>query len=477
MATKKQPVYRIDHTDLGNAQRLVKQFGDKIRYCFPSRQWLVWNEIRWEWDTTGEIERLAKETARRIYDEISRFRSEDSRKALASWATKSESKRAIKDMIDLARSEPGIPIMPAELDANSFQLNCLNGTVDLRTGELLSHRREDLITKLAPVEYDPKAYDHTWEKVIRESTNGNIELQELMQRAFGYSTTGDTSEEVLFLIHGPAATSKSTIIEAVKKTLGDYAMTADFETFIKRRDVGGPRNDIARLAGSRFVVSIEVDEGKQLAEALIKMITGGDTVTVRKLYQESFEYKPAFKLWLVANHAPKVDPDDDAMWRRIHRIPMVCQVPKELRDPQVKAHLTNPTKAGPAILKWLIEGCLAWQREGLNIPAVVQQATDEYRASQDSFGDFISDCCVLESDAWVSSEALRGAFKVWSREHEGWLNGHSLNDQGFAKKLRRFGAQAKKGTGGTRGWQGIRLDREEPSFEITATDSDSDSVQ
>jgi putative DNA primase/helicase len=477
MPTQKQPVGRINQTDLGNARRLVSLFGSKIRYCFDWGQWLIWNDIRWQSDRTGEIERLAKKAALRIYDELSKIKSDDARKKLESWANKSESKRAIKDMIDLARSEPGIPITSDELDANPFQLNCLNGTVDLRTGELHPHRREDLITKLAPVEYDQEAYDHTWEKVLRESTDGNIELQELMQRAFGYSTTGDTSEEVLFLIHGPAATSESTIIEAIKATLGDYAMTADFESFIKRRDVGGPRNDIARLAGSRLVVSIEVDEGKQLAEGLVKMITGSDTITARKLYQESFEFKPTFKLVLVANHAPKVDPDDDAMWRRICVIPMDCQVPKELRDPKVKAHLTDPTKAGPAILQWLLKGCLDWQRERLKIPAVVQQATDEYRSSQDSFGDFISDCCILEPDAWVSSEALRAAHKTWSREHEGWPNGHSHTDQAFAKKLRRFGAVAKKGTGGVRRWRGIGLDRHNSDFEISTADEETDSVQ
>jgi putative DNA primase/helicase len=477
MANKKQRVCGINQTDLGNAARLVKQFGDKIRYCHTFGQWLIWNEIRWQADTTGEIERLAKITVRRIYDEVSRVRSEDKRKALASWATKSESKRTIKDMIDLARTEPGISITPAELDANHFQLNCLDGTVDLRTGELHPHRREDLITKLAPVRYDPKARDEIWDRVLSDATAGNTDLQELMRRAFGYSATGDTSEEVLFFIHGPAATSKSTIIGAIKATLGDYAMTADFETFIKRRDGGGPRNDIARLAGSRLVVSSEVDEGRQLAEGLVKMVTGGDTVTARKLYHESFEFKPAFKLWLAANHAPKVDPDDNAMWRRIHRIPMDCQVPKHLRDPKVKAHLTNPTAAGPAILQWLLKGCLDWQRDGLQIPAVVQQATDEYRASQDSFADFISDCCTLETDAWASSDALRTAFKAWSIEHDGRLNGHSLTDQAFAKKLKRFECTPRKGTGGVRGWRGIRLNGEEPSFEISTTDSETDSVQ
>lgn len=471
MANLDKSAKRISQTDLGNAKRLVKQFGRDIRYCFPLNQWLIWDSTRWRADTTGEIERLAKTTALRIYDEPSTAKSEAKRKTLASWATKSESERAIKAMINLARSEPSIVITPAQLDANPYQLNCINGTINLLTGKLHRHRRDDFITKLAHVRYEPKARDETWERVLKDATGGNIELQELIQRAFGYSITGDTAEEVLFLVHGPAATSKSTIIDAIRATLGDYALVADFETFVKRRDVGGPRNDIARLAGSRLVVSIEVDEGKQLAEGLVKMVTGGDTIAARKLYQESFEFKPAFKLVLVANHAPKVDPDDDAMWRRIHVIPMVCQVPKHLRDPKVKAHLRDPTLAGAAILQWLVKGCLDWQRDGLKIPAVVQQATDDYRGSQDSFAEFVSDCCVLESDAWVSSEDLRQEYSAWASERgEGWLNDNGLSDQALAKKLRRFGLLPKKGTGGIRGWSGVRLDPDKPSFE-TSMDS------
>lgn len=180
----------------------------------------------------------------------------------------------------------------------------------------------------------------------------------------------------------------------------------------------------------------------------------------------------------MANHAPKVDPDDDAMWRRIYVIPMVCQVPKELRDPKVKAHLTNPEIAGPAILQWLLKGCLDWKREGLKIPAVVQQATNEYRASQDSFADFISDCCILEADAWVSSADLREQYASWSSERgNGWLNGDSFTDKAFANKLQRFGCSSGKGTGGARGWRGIRLHGNAASFDDSITDSQSDSVQ
>lgn len=475
MATTNRSAHRVNQTDLGNAARMVRLFGIDIRYCHAWGQWLVWDGKRWQPDATGEIQRKAKDTALSIYGELTKTKTKDEREKLAGWANKSESERAINAMINLAQSEPGIPITPAELDANQYQLNCLNGTIDLRTGKLHKHRRKDYITKIAPVRFEPRATNVTWDRVLNDATGGDSELQELMQRAFGYSTTGDTGEEVLFLIHGPAATSKSTIIAAIKATLGDYAATADFETFVKRRDAGGPRNDIARLAGSRLVVSIEVDEGKQLAEGLVKMITGGDTVTARKLYQESFEFKPAFKLWLVANHAPKVDPDDDAMWRRIRLIPMICQVPEELRDPKVKTQLTNPTLAGPAILQWLVNGCLAWQRDGLKIPAVVQQATDEYRASQDSFAEFISECCILESDAWVSSEDLRKAYDAWSSD--GWLSGDSLTDKAFAMKLKRFGLVSKRSTNGVRGWSGVRLCPDKPPFDASTIDSASESVQ
>ncbi len=189
------------------------------------------------------------------------------------------------------------------------------------------HRREDLITKVCPTRYEPGARSDLLDRFLDEATGGNRELRDFLQRAVGYSLTGDVSEEVLFFVHGPGRSGKSTFMEALKATLGDYAKSADFESFVQRRDAGAVRNDIAELAGRRFVVSIEVDEGKKLAEGLVKLITGGDTVRARFLYQEAFDFVPQFKLWLAANHAPKVKHDDSAMWRRILRIPFENIVP------------------------------------------------------------------------------------------------------------------------------------------------------
>ena len=464
-------------TDLGNAERLVRDHRRDIRYCHALDQWYIWDDIRWACDKTGELQRRAKDTVVGIFTEAANARTDVRRKDLATWAINSQSERAINAMIRLAQSEPGIAITPSDFDQNPYQLNVINGTVNLRTGKLHRHLREDYITKLAPVRYEPKASDVIWERVLHDATGGDAELREVIQRAFGYSATGDTGEEVLFMVHGPAASSKSTITEAIKSTLGDYALTADFETFLKRRATGGPRNDIARLAGSRLVISIEVDEGETLAEGLVKTLTGGDAVAARKLYKEAFEFKPNFKLCLVANHAPKVKAGDGAMWRRIRVIPLTQQVPPHLRDPKVKAHLTNPAKAGPAILQFLIKGSLAWQQGGLKIPAIVQEATDAYRASQDSFGDFISECCVLDSNAWVSTKDLRGEFDNWSTERgDNWLSGETLSGKAFADQLKALGLQPKKGTGGIRGWSGIRLDVPTPPNKTPADDSQAEAV-
>jgi len=450
-------------SDMANGARLVARHGRDLRYCYQRQKWIVSDTTggrghrRFVEDTSGEVERRAKDTARAIYLEAAAAADPEMSKALGKHAVRSQSENRRRDMIASARSEPGIPVAPADLDADPWLLNCLNGTVDLRSGELRPHRRENLLTKLAPVEYDPGARLDLWARFLADATGGDVELVNFLQRAAGYSITGVTSEEKLFFVHGPAAAGKSTFVEAVRAALGDYAATSDFETFLARRDVGGPRPDIARLAGARFVSSIEVDQGKRLAEGLVKMLTGGDTVTARRLYQEAFEFLPAFKLWLAANHAPSVSDEDDAMWRRILRLPFEHIVPEGKRDPAVKATLRDPKLAGPAILAWLVEGCLAWQRQGLGIPPVVKAATEAYRATMDPLAEFLSECCILDPQAWAPAAQLRAVYEAWAKE-----NGETkpLGGKAWGQKLRERGAtpgRVRHGTETTRAWMGLRL--------------------
>jgi putative DNA primase/helicase len=279
---------------------------------------------------------------------------EDKRKALFNFIQRSESERALGALVNLAKTDPRIAVSATAFDTQPHLLNCLNGSIDLRTGELLPHRREDLITKLCPVAFDPTAKSAAWENFLRDCTRADVELQSFPQRAVGYTAYGDPREQVILMVNG---TGKSSFISAVMAVLGDYATTADFTTFLKKDRIGsGPSDDIANLAGSRLVSSIEVDDGRQLAQALVKQLTGGDVIRARHLYQGSFEFRPQFALWLICNRAPVIDHADDAMWRRILRLPFDNQIPAAKQDKTLKAALTDLSLTGPAILGRAVQG-------------------------------------------------------------------------------------------------------------------------
>jgi putative DNA primase/helicase len=264
--------------------------------------------------------------------------------------------------------------------------------------------------------YDPSAKSELWERFLLEAADGDEELIDFLQRSIGYSATGRTDEETLFIIHGDAAAGKSTFLESIKSVLGDYARTLDFESLLARPASGSPRNDIAMLQGRRFVTSIEVARGQRLAENLVKQITGNDTICARYLYEEHFEYRPAFHLWLAVNHCPHVSHDDDAIWRRILRIPFTRVVPKEKRDPSLKARLRDPSISGSAILNWIIEGAIKWQQSGLKVPTRVVRATQEYRQQEDPLALFIEDHCVIDPQRSVPVAQFRAAYERWAQE-------------------------------------------------------------
>jgi len=313
--------------------------------------------------------------------------------------------------LSLAQSEPGIPITQKQFDCDLWLLNCQNGTINLRTGILRRHERADYITKMVSVKYVPDAQSVLWDNFLRRALPDD-EVRAFVQRAAGYSLTGDVGEEVLFFLYGPPATGKTTFLRAIEGCLGDYAATTDFETLIVNKNRNGPRNDIARLAGRRFVSSVEVEDGRRLAESLINQLTGGEIVTARFMYQESFEFIPQFKLWLAANNQPRISGIDGAIWRRILQIPFDIQIPKEERDHQLKIRLHKPQETA-AILNWLIEGCLAWQREGLSPPKAVLAATEDYRTTMDPLEEFITDYCLISPEMRVKNTDIWNAYQRW----------------------------------------------------------------
>jgi putative DNA primase/helicase len=441
-----QPL-RFNRTDLGNAARLVHHHGCNLRYCWLWRKWLVWDGQRWVKDDTGEVYRLAKDTVASIYQEAAAAPDDEERKPLAKHAVRSESGARVKEMVDLARSD--VPVMPDELDASPDLLNTESGTIDLRTGELREHRREDLITKLAPVEYGPHATAPTWEAFLERVLPGE-ELRAFVQRALGYSATGDTSEQCMFINHGSGANGKSTFQEALSAALGDYAMRTPTEMLLAKRSDGVP-NDVARLKGARFVSASETEEGRRLAESRIKDLTGQDTITARFMKAEWFDFAPTHKLWLSTNHKPEIRGTDAAIWRRIRLVPWTVTIPPAEQDKKLPIALRHEL---PGILAWVVRGCLQWRREGLQAPDEVHKATGAYRAEMDVLAGFLAECCELHSGHWEYAKDLYECYKRWCNE-----NGERPEPQRkFGGRLGERGFQRDRG--GSRGagiWRGVRL--------------------
>jgi putative DNA primase/helicase len=446
--------FRYGHTDLGNSERFIRQHGFNIRYCVETATWHLWNGARWEPDGLKQIHQLAKATVKAMYGELAAEPDDEKRKALFKFIQKSESERSLSALVNLARTDPRIAVSASAFDTQPHLLNCKNGTIDLRTGELLRHRREDLITKQCPVAFDPNSTSEAWERFLKDCTQSDPDLQGFLQRAVGYTLYGDPREQVILMVHGPGATGKSTFIAAVMNILGDYAATADFTTFLKKDRVsGGPSDDVANLAGARLVSSIEVEDGKHLAQALVKQLTGGDVIRARHLYQSSFEFRPQFSLWLVCNHAPVVAQSDDALWRRILRLPFENIIPQNKRDNNLKSILTDPETTGRAVLAWAVKGCVEWHRNGLQVPTSVRQATESYKANSNPLADFVGDDCVLNAAAHAKVADLRQAYDSWCSE-----NGEKniLNRNQFATAIKELGCTS--GTrSGNRVWLGIAL--------------------
>jgi putative DNA primase/helicase len=435
-------------TDWGNAQRLVSQHGQDLHYLSPWGVWFIWNGQNWVKDQTGEVERRAKQTVALLHEEAAGLQG-DQHKALAQHAKKSEAEARINAMISLAKSEPTIPLMPGQLDASPWLLNCPNGTLDLKTGQLHPHRREDCLSKIIPVLYDPTAECSLWRQFLARITGDNPALMSFLQRSVGYALTGDTSEQVIFLLYGTGANGKTTFLEAIRALLGSYALTADTSTFLARNG-DSVRNDVARLVGARFVSAVEVERGRRLAEVLIKQLTGGDTMTARFLYHEFFEFQPTFKLFVAVNHKPVIGGADPAIWRRMRLIPFTVTIPERERDKELPAKLRSEL---PGILAWAIQGCQAWQTEGLGFPQEIRDATDCYREEMDVLAGFLAGSCVLGPQYKASAKDLYAVYIDWCQEAQE----NPLSKQAFGGHLRERGLTAKKSTGGRYFWYGLGL--------------------
>jgi putative DNA primase/helicase len=448
-----RPRRDFNSTDMGNAERLVARYADRIRYCPPKRRWLAWDGARWRWDETGVLNRLAKRTVRSIYDEAGAADDEATRVSLAKHATKSEAADRLAAMVRLASTEDGIAVMPDQLDADPWILNCRNGTLDLRTGKLGPHDRAHLCTKLAPVDYEPEARHPVWEAFLSDVTGDDPELEAFLSRVAGWALAGVCDEKRFVFVFGEPDTGKSTFLDALATTIGDYHVGTDFSTWCTQTTTGGNRGDLVRLAGARLVTSVEVRAGARFDEALVKRVTGGDPITAAAKYESEVTFRPTFTLLLAANDAPKLRDDDAGAWARVLRVPFPHAIPAGKKNPNVRRALTDPNQAGPAILAWAVRGCLEWQRQGLRTCAAVEASTRAYRADMDRFDGFVADHCELHPHLRVSRRAFREAYLQWCREHQIRI---PLTAMEVANRLKDMGVAGSK-SNGERVWLGVTL--------------------
>jgi putative DNA primase/helicase len=437
------------YTDLGNAQKFVAENKDQIRYCPTWGRWLVWDGQRWKIDETGEVVRRAKKTVLALLDQARKNRTDAGHQMAFRHAKGSQRLYSITALVKLAESEKDIPVLPDELDSDPYLLNCLNGTVDLRTGELHPHRKYQLITKLAPLNYDANARCPIFEQFTNRIMGGDPALVGYLQRCLGYALTGDVTEKALFLFLGKGNNGKTTLVEAFRHVLGDYAGQLPIESLMAKNSDSIP-NDIARLKGLRFVTASEVESGRRLNEAKVKLLTGMGTLTGRFMRQEFFDFVPTFKIFMDTNHKPDVRDTDEAIWDRLKVIPFKVPIPPEEKD----KHLLDRLKAeAPGILAWAIRGCMDWwEHHDLAEPAAVKEASRAYRQEMDSVADFVDAECIRDANLSETSTALY-------REYKGWCQSAGeipQTQKALGTRLGELGFTQGK-VGGQRGWLGIGL--------------------
>jgi putative DNA primase/helicase len=439
----------IQFTDATNAQRLFREHGKNIRYNPAWKKWLVWNDTHWQTDEGDAlIHGKGLETVRNIYDETLKTDDYRERIEIEKYAMLSESMRRREAFVKAASVIKALHVTSEDLDPNPWLLNVKNGTIDVTTGEFREHRQEDMITKIAKVEYKPEADCPLWKQFIREIMDYKADVITFVQTVAGWALTGDISEQTMLILYGNGANGKSTFLNTIMYLLGDYAIATPTETFM-RKNGDQYTNDIARLRGTRFVTTTEAEQGRRLSEPLIKKITGNDQMTARFLYGEFFNFTPTFKIFMATNHKPVIKGTDHGIWRRIKLIPFTTRIPEEQQDKHLEAKLRGEASG---ILNWLLEGTARWKREGLNVPAAILNATDEYRGEMDVIGNFLKECCVQKPGITIRIRELFKAYQEWCEEN----NEHAVSERFLGLRLKEMGFERTR-TADARYWCGLAL--------------------
>jgi len=427
----------FDLTEDGIALAFAAQHQDLLRYDHSIGKWFQWTGKAWRQDETKQAFSWSRRTCRQLAKEAEA--ADGQLATLAKAATAAAVER-------FAQSDPALAVTSAIWDRDLFLLGTPGGTLDLRTAELRYPVREDYITKLTSVTPSVMPDCPLWLKFLDQVTKNNAGLIRFLKQWCGYCLTGDIREHALAFAHGPGGNGKGVFLNVVRRIVGDYACNAAMDTFTAAQ-FDKHSTDLAMLRGARLVTASETEEGRAWAEARIKALTGGDPITARFMRQDNFTFQPQFKLTIIGNHKPVLRNVDDAARRRFNMVPFLYKPPA--KDMELEAKLLEEA---PGILRWMIEGCLDWQKNGLIQPDVVIQATTEYFSEQDTVHQWVEDCCVIGA---TQSDTLAVLFKSWS--DYALANGEKPGTtKWFSQTLARLGCEAVKNTPGNHGKRGFK---------------------
>jgi putative DNA primase/helicase len=407
---------------------------ERLRYVAIWNKWLQWDGVHWVFEDTLRAFDLARELCRDAND---------------------AKHKTVAAVVGLARTDRRQAATTVQWDADPWLLGTPGGTVDLRTGNLLPARQDDYITKIAsvtPASEPPAQSCQMFLEFLQRVTAGSEELQDFLQRVCGYCLTGLTTEDSLFFLYGLGANGKSVFLRTVSAVVADYHKTASMDMFTVTHSERHP-TDLAMLRGARLVTAFETEEGKRWDESKLKALTGGDPIAARFMRQDFFEYIPQFKLLIAGNHKPMFRNVDEAIRRRVKLVPFTVTIPEAERDKDFSKKLTPEW---PGILRWMIDGCLLWQHDGLNPPDVVKHATDSYLTGQDDLQHFIDDACVVGKNESDTSAHLWDGWTDWAEDHHEFVGTHRR----FSDRLQDKGFRIEKLNSGTRTFIGIRCIRE-----------------
>lgn len=417
--------------DMGNALRFIDMYGDNFKYSYIDKMWYLYNGSYWQIDQSGMVEKCADSVVKNMDNEkLNIWPGMDADDAMEKWAkfkAKCRSNRSKKSMLDEVKHH--VPVLHSEFDTDLMLLNTESGYVDLNSGLLKDHDRSKMFSRQTVAEYTDTIDAPEWNEFLHQIFNNDEEVIHYIQKAVGYSATGSTKEQVMFLLYGNGRNGKSVFINTIADILGSYAETMNVESIMVKRS-SGVNSDIARLEGARLVISSEANEGSRLDEGLVKQMTGGDKMVARHLYASEFEFTPRFKLWMATNHKPIIRGTDDGIWRRIMLIPFLVQIPKNKVDKDLKYKLQREASG---ILNWIVQGAMMWQREGLEPPESIRKASGEYRQEMDVIEFFISEKCERGEEYMAPAGELYDVYKKWSDES----GEHQFGKQNFGREMKK----------------------------------------